>query len=158
MSNYQYIDKGSEYTMIGEGTKLRGEFDLDGFLRIDGDFSGKINSKGKILIGLNGRVECEMMASEVQIGGMVKGNIIAKEKVEISSTGIVIGNIISSNLVIEEGVLFHGECKVLGKEKIEEMIQKEKEKHIKEHHADENINGQTQEVHERDREVAVVGE
>jgi cytoskeletal protein CcmA (bactofilin family) len=99
-------------SIIGEGTRLGGEFDIDGLLRIDGDFSGIVKSKSKVLIGRNGRAECKIYAGTVVIGGIMKGDIYATEKVEILSTGIILGNIKTPRLIMHEGVIFHGDCKV----------------------------------------------
>ena len=104
--------KDSLNSMIGPGTRFKGEFDLDGLLRIDGDFSGVIRTEGKVLVGCNGRAECSMYAGRVVIGGIVRGDIFSKEKVTILSTGMVIGNISTPRLIIEEGVIFNGQCKI----------------------------------------------
>ena len=103
----------SEDTIIGRGTRLNGEFNLDGLLRIDGDFSGTIRSRGKVLVGSNGRAECTIYAGRVVIGGVVRGNIISKEKVRILSTGMVLGNITTPRLIMEEGVIFNGNCRIV---------------------------------------------
>jgi len=99
-------------SIIGEGTRFKGEFDLSGLLRIDGDFSGVIRTKGKVLIGRNGRAECTLHAGIVVVGGVVRGEIFSTEKVTILSTGLVLGNITTPRLIIEEGVVFNGSCKV----------------------------------------------
>jgi cytoskeletal protein CcmA (bactofilin family) len=115
MSDNQPLDSSMLNSIIGEGTRFKGEFDLNGLLRIDGDFSGTIRTKGKILIGQNGRAECNIYADTVVVGGMVFGNIFTSEKVIILSTGLMIGNISSPRLIIEEGVVFNGNCTVTGK-------------------------------------------
>ena len=79
-------------------------------MRIDGDFSGTILTKGKVLIGKNGRAECTIRAGTVVIGGVIKGNIFAEENVIILSTGMIIGNINSPRLIAEEGVILNGNC------------------------------------------------
>ncbi|MBN1410074.1 MAG: polymer-forming cytoskeletal protein [Spirochaetales bacterium] len=108
-------------SIIGQGTRFTGEFNLNGLLRVDGDFSGTIKTKGKVLIGSNGRVECTMHAGTVVIGGIVKGDIFSSEKVIILSTGIMIGNITSPRLIIEEGVQFNGQCRIVrSKKKVEQ--------------------------------------
>ena len=99
-------------SIIGAGTKFKGEFDLNGLLRVDGDFSGIIRTKGKVLIGSNGRVECTMYAGTVVVGGIVRGDIYSTEKVTILSTGMVLGNIQTPRLIIEEGVIFSGKCRI----------------------------------------------
>lgn len=99
-------------SIIGEGTRFNGEFDLNGLLRIDGDFCGTVRTEGKVLVGKNGRAECTVYAGTVVVGGIVRGNIFASEKVVILSTGIVLGNIHSPRFIVEEGVIFNGTAKI----------------------------------------------
>jgi cytoskeletal protein CcmA (bactofilin family) len=106
-------------SIIGEGTRLSGEFDLEGLLRIDGDFTGTIRTNGQIIVGLNGRAKCNVYAESIVIGGMVRGNIFSTDKVVILSTGIVLGNISTPRLIIEEGVVFSGNCRVIGAKAVE---------------------------------------
>ena len=63
-------------SIIGEGTTLRGDFDLNGLLRIDGKFYGSVNTNGRVLVGKNGIAESTIIANTVVIGGKVKGDII----------------------------------------------------------------------------------
>lgn len=112
MSDSRVTDDAFINSIIGEGTKFKGEFDLNGLLRIDGDFTGVIRTKGKVLVGKNGRAECILNAGTVVVGGVLRGEIISTEKVIILSTGLVIGSITTPRLIIEEGVIFNGSCKV----------------------------------------------
>ena len=100
-------------SIIGEGTTLKGEFDLNGLLRIDGIFYGKVKTNGKVLVGKNGIAECDIFAGTIVIGGKVKGSLIASERITLLSTGELIGNIITPRLVIEEGVIFDGSCEII---------------------------------------------
>ncbi|MBT3276072.1 MAG: polymer-forming cytoskeletal protein [Spirochaetales bacterium] len=109
--NENLIEDGSFInSIVGEGTAFRGELHLSGLLRIDGDFSGTIRTSGKVLIGKSGRAECTIRANTVVIGGVVRGNIYADEKVIVLSTGMMIGNIRSPRLIAEEGVILNGNC------------------------------------------------
>ena len=99
-------------SLIGEGTRFRGDFDLEGLLRIDGDFEGSVRTKGRVLVGRGGRAACTINAGTVVIGGAFRGEIFAAEKVIILSTGLVIGKITTPRLVVEDGVLFSGTCSV----------------------------------------------
>lgn len=108
MSTHLEEDGSFINSIIGEGTTFQGDLELNGLLRIDGDFSGTIRTDGKVLVGINGRAECTVDAGTVVIGGIVKGNVIAREKVLILSTGLMIGNIQAPRLIAEEGVLING--------------------------------------------------
>jgi cytoskeletal protein CcmA (bactofilin family) len=109
---YQNID-ASVNSLIGEGTTLRGDFDLNGLLRIDGTFFGKVKTNGKVLVGKNGIAESTIIAGTVIIGGKVRGEIIATDGITLLSTGEMIGTITTSHLIIEEGVIFDGKCEVV---------------------------------------------
>lgn len=108
------VDDAFINSMIGEGTRLSGDLDLNGLLRIDGDFSGTIRTRGKVLVGRNGRAECTVYAGTVVVGGIVRGNLFATERIVVLSTGMVIGNINTPRLVVEEGVVLNGTCTVEG--------------------------------------------
>ncbi len=99
-------------SIIGEGTQFRGDLDLKGLLRIDGDFEGNIRTEGRVLVGKGGRARCLIEADTVVVGGIVKGDIKAATKVVLLSTCVVIGNIKSPQLLVEEGVLLHGHATV----------------------------------------------
>ena len=116
MSDHQLPEGAFINSIIGEGTRFNGEFDLNGLLRIDGDFCGTVRTKGKVLVGKNGRAECTVYAGTVVVGGIVRGNIFAEEKVVILSTGIVLGSIHSPRLIVEEGVIFNGTARIAHRE------------------------------------------
>lgn len=97
-------------SIVGEGTRFRGDIELDGLLRIDGDFSGTIRSAGKVLVGKNGRAECTIHAGTIVVGGIVKGDLYSTEKVIVLSSGMIIGNIYAPRLIAEEGVVIDGGC------------------------------------------------
>ncbi len=112
MNEAQLPDSAYINSIIGEGTRFNGELDLNGLLRIDGDFCGTVRTKGKVLVGKNGRAECTVYAGTVVVGGIVKGNIFAEEKVVILSTGVVLGNVASPRFIVEEGVVLNGNCRI----------------------------------------------
>lgn len=99
-------------SIIGENAHFHGEFTLQGSLRIDGEFSGKIVTEGKVLVGPSGHIKTNIQALKVIVAGKVDGNIIALESVHLLSSAQVTGDIISANLVIDDGVKFEGRVKI----------------------------------------------
>lgn len=99
-------------SIIGEGSEFKGEFKINGLLRIDGRFHGTIETEGKVLIGQSGVVNTDIRARMVVVGGTVRGNIFATEKVIFLSTGKVTGNVITPSLIMEDGVKFEGNCTI----------------------------------------------
>jgi cytoskeletal protein CcmA (bactofilin family) len=127
-------------SIIGEGTTLRGDFELNGLLRIDGTFYGKVRTSGRVLIGRNGRAECDLIAGTVVIGGKVKGEIIATERITLLSTGVLIGNIVTPRLIIEEGVIFNGKCEIV---EDKDRLEKIKQEHLATRGTDEAVQAAT---------------
>src|SRR6056297_2384153 len=115
-------------SIIGEGASFSGDISMDGLFRIDGDFRGNIEKADKVLIGRNGRAECSIHAGTVVVGGVVKGDIYSTEKVVVLSTGMVLGNVSTPRLLVEDGVVLNGRCKVLSFEK--------KQKNSESHYSD----------------------
>lgn len=100
-------------SVIGEGAKFSGELELDGLVRIDGDFIGSIRRADKVLVGKNGRVKSSIKARVIVVAGSVVGDIYASESLEILSTAFVIGNVKSPSMLVESGSILHGLCEVV---------------------------------------------
>ena len=105
--------EGEVKTILGKGTKIKGDIITKGSLRIEGELEGQIKSKGDIFIGEEGVVRSGIEGKKVVIAGKVKGNITAKEKLELLSSGNIIGDITTNLLKIEEGATFVGSSKMV---------------------------------------------
>ena len=97
---------------IGEGTTFKGVLMYEGTIRIDGRVEGEIITEGNLVIGKSAVVEAEIKVGKISISGKVVGSIHAKEVVEIHPTGKVYGDIRTPALIIEEGVIFQGNCQM----------------------------------------------
>jgi cytoskeletal protein CcmA (bactofilin family) len=62
-------------------------------------------------VGEKGEVEAAVQAGVAIIGGQIRGNITARERVELRGTARIYGNIVTPVLVLEEGVVIDGQCK-----------------------------------------------
>ncbi len=103
-------------SIIGEGSELKGEFKVNGVLRIDGTFSGEIKGDGKVIVGKTGHVKTDIRAGTIIIGGLVEGNVYATKQVNLLTTAKLLGDIITPSLNVEEGVVFEGNC-IINKDK-----------------------------------------
>ena len=99
-------------SIIGEGAEFIGEFKLNGLIRIDGIFRGRLQTDGKVIIGKTGFVDTDVRARIVVAGGEIRGNIYATERVILLATCRLYGDVITPKLKIEEGVVFNGICTV----------------------------------------------
>ena len=106
---------------LGKNTSFEGKMSFEGMARLDGKFDGEIFSGDMLIIGETAIVNAEINVTTLVIDGKVSGNVSATGKIEIHSTGKLYGNITSPILVIEEGGLFDGTCKM---EKVVEVAKK----------------------------------
>ena len=94
---------------IGKSVHVKGELSGNEDLAIEGRVDGKIVLNGyHVTIGETGRVEAEIYAKSVMVGGLVKGNINTDEKVEVAATGTMVGDIRSPRVVLVDGSRFKG--------------------------------------------------
>lgn len=108
-------------TIIAQGTKLKGQMNIDCHLHVDGEFEGNILSKNTVMVGKSGIVSGEIYAQKLIVNGRFSG-IAECESIEILPLGRIDGQIISSELVIERKGIFMGESKT--KQGSNEKIQK----------------------------------
>lgn len=113
------FDKGSKLgiqpgvdSIIGENAKLKGELVSSGSVNVNGEFEGKIEAAGEVIVSPAGKVTGEVHGGAVVVSGKVDGNITAKEMLEIAKSGRVHGDLCGGRIVIEEGATYHGRVKV----------------------------------------------
>jgi len=104
---------GNLDTLIGNKTIFEGVLTSNESISIGGTVKGKVECKGNVVVGKEGKVMADIIAENAFIGGQVDGNIKIKKRLEITSTGRVVGNIETSSLVIAEGVIFEGSCHMI---------------------------------------------
>jgi cytoskeletal protein CcmA (bactofilin family) len=106
------------HSFLGNHTEFEGKLSFKGAVRIDGSFTGDIFSEGTLEIGQSAIIKSDIHVSNIIInGGEIRGNIIADNRIEIHAPGKVFGNIQAPVVVIDEGVIFEGNCRMQKKEK-----------------------------------------
>ena len=96
--------------LLGKNTVTDGVINFEGILQVDGNFKGEIIGASKLIVGETGVVNAKVSTGILICKGMIKGNVTAKDKVEIHSTGALLGDIKTPNLNIKEGAQFKGKC------------------------------------------------
>jgi cytoskeletal protein CcmA (bactofilin family) len=108
------IKDGTLSGFVGSGTAITGEATFKSLLRIDGKFSGRVASPtGTLIIGAGGVVDANIEVSVATILGTVNGDIIATQRIELGRAGKLNGNIQTPSLIIEQGGVFEGSCKMI---------------------------------------------
>ncbi len=94
--------------ILGWGTEFEGKLAFEGAVRVDGKFTGEVQSNGMLIIGEKAVVRAEIQAGVVLVHGEAHGTIIAKSRIEAYSPARIYADIYSPVLVLGEGVIFEG--------------------------------------------------
>lgn len=104
------IDDISINTLIGNGSAISGDIKVNGFVRIDGDIDGNLETDGNVIVGEKARIRGNVKAKSIIVGGIIIGDLSAVESVKLLSESAVIGDILSHKVQIDDKSIFHGHC------------------------------------------------
>src|SRR5918999_5324087 len=108
------IKEGTLSGFVGGGTVVTGEANFKAMMRVDGHLSGRVSStSGTLIVGANGKVDANIEVAVAVIHGTINGDIIATQRLELGRAAKVHGNIQTPSLIIEQGALFEGTCKMI---------------------------------------------
>lgn len=97
---------------IDEGSEIEGRYTFRGTVVLNGKFTGEISSEDTLIIGERAVVHADVRAGRVQVSGEVTGNLRATERVDLRRTARVYGDVEAPVVVVEEGVVFEGHCRM----------------------------------------------
>lgn len=98
---------------IGENSFFRGSFSIKDSIRIDGKYEGEYLEATHIAVGPKAKVKTNMEAQTVIVEGIVIGNIKAENRLILFPTSKILGNIETPELIIQNGVVLEGNCKII---------------------------------------------
>src|SRR5438309_4168737 len=98
---------------LGSSLHVKGEITGNEDLQIDGSVEGLVQlDERKLTVGATSKVTADVIAREVVVYGNVKGNVRAKDRIEIKKDGSVIGDLTTSRIMIEDGAYFKGSIEI----------------------------------------------
>lgn len=100
----------SSQTLIGKGAFLVGDMQIYGPLRLDGEMSGSIVSKSRVVLGESAKLIGNLKAQNAEISGEIEGNIEVVEILTLKPSAHIKGDIACNKLIIEPGAKFNGKC------------------------------------------------
>ena len=97
---------------IDEASDFEGKYTFSGTVMLNGKFKGEIASNDTLIIGEKGVVNASIRAGVILINGEVVGNVLGTERVELRGTARVFGDVEAPVVIVEEGVVFEGHCRM----------------------------------------------
>ena len=106
---------GSEApVVIGRGMIIKGSLHSENDVFLDGEIEGDLNVENcSLLIGPHGKVVANVRAREVDIHGIMTGNVESTERTSIRSSGQLMGDVRTGGIVIESGAQFKGKVEIV---------------------------------------------
>lgn len=96
--------------LIAKGTRITGDLNSDGDLRVDGEILGNIDTRGRLVIGPSGKVDGSISCKSCEIAGIYNGKINVAELLSLKASSRITGDLITGKLSIEPGAYFKGNC------------------------------------------------
>ncbi len=93
---------------LGKGVTFEGRLEFAGIVRIDGVFSGEVETGGTLVVGPEAVVTGRLDVGELSCSGKVDAEVSALRKVVLHKTAVFSGNVRVPALVIEEGARMEG--------------------------------------------------
>lgn len=102
----------SQINLIAAGTTLEGTISTKDDIRVSGQLKGTLRVEGKAIIAPEGQVEGDVHAVDADVAGYIKGEITIKERLVLKSTARIEGTIRTTRLIVEEGAVIDGTCRM----------------------------------------------
>ncbi len=114
MTGVHLSETSSVNAFLDKGTRFEGKLTFEGTVRIDGKFHGDIFSQDRLVVGEEGEVEGTAEIGSCVISGIFRGELKARERVELQAPAKIYGTITTPTLIVAEGVVLEGNVKMEG--------------------------------------------
>lgn len=108
-------------SVIGPSVHLEGNFNSSGNIVIGGSLAGSLTTTGDVRILEGAKVQATISATHVNVAGEIRGDVYAKELLELTPTARVYGNVEAKVLSVTPGAVLHGKCAMKGGGGLKEM-------------------------------------
>ena len=113
MAKTEPVVNVNSISRISAGTVLKGEILSPTDIRIDGTFEGRVQSKGRVVVGESAVIKGDIVCENVDLWGKVEGNLFVKDTLSLKEGCVVDGNLHIRRLSVELGATFNGNCKTI---------------------------------------------
>ncbi len=131
MAKVEPVVNANSVSRISTGTIIKGEIVSPYDIRIDGTFEGKVQSKGRVVIGETAVIKGDILCENIDLWGKVEGNIFVKDTLALKEGCKVDGNLHIRRLSVELGATFNGGCKMISESEFDKMAGVAEQKPVK---------------------------
>ena len=113
MAKTEPVVNVNSISRISVGTVIKGEILSPTDIRIDGTFEGRVQSKGRVVVGESAVIKGDIVCENIDLWGKVEGNLFVKDTLSLKEGCVVDGNLHIRRLAVELGATFNGNCKTI---------------------------------------------
>ena len=106
---------------ISAGTVIKGEIQSPYDIRIDGTFEGKVQTKGRVVVGESASVKGDVICENIDLWGKMEGNVFVKNTLALKEGCVVDGNLNVRKLSVELGSSFNGTCRMITEQEFDKL-------------------------------------
>jgi cytoskeletal protein CcmA (bactofilin family) len=111
-SNGRGTSRESTLSIIAADMTVLGDVECSGVLKIEGRVNGSVRNARQVMLARDGSIHGDATGQEIVLGGLVDGNVVASERLELQSTAIINGDIATKSIVVMEGARINGSVKM----------------------------------------------
>ena len=103
--------------IIGKGMVIKGQVRSAEHMHVDGEIDGSLYLAGfDLTVTAEARVRADVTAREVDVAGVIDGNVDATKKITVRRGGRLLGDLKTPGIVIEDGAYFKGKIEIVNSE------------------------------------------
>ncbi|MEP2936596.1 MAG: polymer-forming cytoskeletal protein [Gilvibacter sp.] len=104
------IETRTSQNKISKGTKIVGDIQAEGGIRVEGSVDGTIATPGKVVIGQTGELTGNLICDNADIEGRVTGKLRINGTLTLRATAHIEGEVTVAKLAVEPGATFNASC------------------------------------------------
>lgn len=104
--------RGRLGAFLDEGSEIEGKYTCSGVVTLQAKVRGEIRAEDTLIIGEQAVVHATVSAASLVVHGELVGSVTARERVELTRSARVTGDIEAPVVVMEEGAVHDGHCRM----------------------------------------------
>ncbi|ALJ05560.1 hypothetical protein APS56_10690 [Pseudalgibacter alginicilyticus] len=110
----KHMEERASQNIIAQGTKIIGDFNSEGDLRIDGVIEGNLKTSGKVVVGKSGFIKGTLQGADAHFEGKFSGKLMLSGTLTLKSSAHIEGEVVAEKLAVEPGATFNVTCVMKG--------------------------------------------
>ena len=121
MAKVEPVVNVNSISRISQGTVITGEITSPYDIRVDGTFEGKVQTRGRVVVGEAADVKGDVICENIDLWGKMDGNMFVKNTLALKEGCTVNGNLNVRRLSVELGSVFNGNCRMITEDEFDKI-------------------------------------